>query len=164
MGSGNALVSTVRTRLDGGFEFAVPEGTQRLQAIVSPPGGALKAYEVTLAKEAKILLQVEPLGGELVIDLGKEEAEEAFGGRILAVLQGGIGLPFGTMVHWAEGHGVRFFEHGRVRIPQLAPGSYTVCLGTPAVLDPSEIEEWKARSACASGYLSAGSTLNLRLK
>lgn len=162
---GSGMISTVRTRLDGGFELTVPEGTQSLQAVVSPPGGALKAYEVApLSSQAEFLLQIEPLGGELAIELGKEAVDDAFGGRILAVWQGDIGLPFGTLVRWTEGHGARFFERGVIRIPQLAPAFYTVCLGTPAVIDPTEIEPWKSRGECASGYLSAGSTLDLRLK
>lgn len=83
----------------------------------------------------------------------------------LAVWQGDIGIPLSTFIRWAEGHGVRFLEEGKVRIPQLAPGYYTVCFGTPAVVDPRDIEEWKkSRANCASGYLAAASTLDLRLR
>jgi hypothetical protein len=164
VGAGGGFRSTARAQLDGSFEVSVPEGTDVLHVVVSPPGGALKAYEVALASEAEALLQVESLGGELSLDLGKEEADEAFRGRFLVVWQGDLPLPFGTLVHWSEGHGVRFFERGLIRIPQLAPAFYTVCLGAPAVNDPDEIEQWKNRSDCASGYLSAGATLPLRMK
>lgn len=158
---GDGVISTVRSRIDGGFEIKVPEGTQAVKAVVSPPAGALKAYEVSVSPEAELLLQVEPQGGELVVDVGEEDS---FEGRILAVWQGDVGLPVGTLIRWTEGHGVRFLEGGKVRIPQLAPGNYTVCLGTPAVIDPGEIEEWqKSRATCASGYLNAASALELRL-
>ena len=110
--------------------------------------------------DAELLLQVEPIGGELVVGVDEESLE----GRILAVWQGDIGIPLGTLVHWTEGLGKRFFDHSEVRIPQLAPGFYTVCLGAAAVIDPGAIEEWKGRGACVSGYLSAASNLELRLK
>jgi hypothetical protein len=157
---GNGAVSAVRSQIDGAFEVQVPEGTPAVTVVVSPPVGALKAYQVAVS-QSELLLQVEPQGGELVLDLGKEEALE---GRILAVWQGDIGIPIGTLIRWTEGHGARFMDRGRVRIPQLAPGYYTACLGAPAMIDPAAIEEWKkGRANCASGYLAGASTLDLRL-
>jgi hypothetical protein len=51
-----------------------------------------------------------------------------------------------------------------VRIPQLAPGFYTVCLGAAVVTASSDLEEWKkSRGTCASGYLAGASALDLRL-
>lgn len=159
--SPGGTVSTVRTQLDGSFELTVPEGTRGLQAVLSPPGGALKAFTTFLSSGAELLFQVEPNGGELRIEPDSKDALEHM---VVAVWQGDIGIPLGILYNWAEGHGVRFIEGGRVRIPQLAPGFYTVCLGLPAVADPSAVDEWKSRGECASGYLSAGSTLDLRLK
>jgi hypothetical protein len=158
---GDGVVSTVRSRLDGSFELEVPEGTRIVQAVVSPPGGVLKAYEVNVSSDAELMFQVEPEGGELAIDLGKKEPAED---GILVVWQEDIGIPIGTLIRWTEGHGVRFQDHGQVRIPRLAPGYYTVCLGATAVIAPSELEDWKKnRGKCASGYLAAASTLDLRL-
>ncbi|MES1245439.1 MAG: carboxypeptidase-like regulatory domain-containing protein [Acidobacteriota bacterium] len=158
---GDGIASSVRSRLDGSFELSVPEGTQTLRVVLSPPAGALKSYEVALANETELLFPIEPLGGELIAHMGKDED---LGSRILAVWQGDIGIPLGTLIRWTEGHGVRFYEGGQMRIPQLAEGFYTVCLGAPAVVDSSAIEDWKSRGACSSGYLAAGSSLDLRLK
>ena len=160
MTGGDGGVSTVRSGLDGGFELKVPVGAQILQAIVSPPGGALKAYEANVSSDADLLFQVEPSGGEVVVSLGKEAAA---GDRILAVWQENIGIPFGTLAHWAEGHGARFRQGSQFHIPQLAPGNYTVCLGAAEVVASSELDAWKSRASCASGYLSAASALDLRL-
>jgi hypothetical protein len=158
---GDGVLQTVRSQLDGSFELKVPVGTQAVQMIVSPPGGALKAYEVDVSRDAELLFQVEPLGGELVVALGKSEPA---GSEILALWQEDIGIPLGTLVRWAEGHGIRFKQGNQVRIPQLAPGSYTVCLGAPAILASSDLEAWKKSQArCASGYLAAASVLDLRL-
>lgn len=158
---GDGIVSTVRSRLDGNFEIKVPEGTQAVQVVVSPPGGALKAYEVAVSNGAELLFQVEPQGGELVVDLGSEDLSRR---GLLTVWQGNVGIPVSTLVRWTEGHGARFLDRGQVRVPQLAPGSYTVCVGAAAVIDPREIEEWKkSRATCASGYLAAASELGLRL-
>jgi hypothetical protein len=158
---GDGVVSTVRSGLDGSFELKVPAGTQAVQMIISPPGGALKAYEVDVSSDAELLFQAEPQGGELVVALGTSEPA---GSEILAIWQEDIGLPLGTLIRWAEGHGVRFKQGGQVRIPHLAPGSYTVCLGTPAVLASSDLDGWKKSQArCATGYLAVASALDLRL-
>lgn len=129
--------------------------------VLSPPAGALKSMDVEISPDSAFLLQVEPQGGELVVDVGKEDSLD---GKVLALWQGGIGIPVGTLLRWAEGNGVRFLDGGRVRIPRLAAGDYTVCLGIAAVIDPGEIEEWKkSRATCASGYLATASSLHLRL-
>ncbi|MFL6194441.1 MAG: carboxypeptidase regulatory-like domain-containing protein [Thermoanaerobaculia bacterium] len=156
---GDGVVSAVRSGLDGSFELRVPVGTQRVRAIVSPPGGALKAYELPVDGDAAVLLQVEPEGGELVVDVGKNELS---GERTLTFWQDGIGLPGGTLARWAEGHGVRYLQGNEVHVPHLAPGQYTVCLGAAALFAQNEIEDWKSRASCTSGYL-AGSGLGLRL-
>lgn len=159
---GDGTVSTVRSGIEGSFEIKVPEGTRSLRIILSPPAGALKSLDVNISPQAELLLQVEPQGGELVVDVGKEDS---FEGKVLAIWQGDIGIPLGILTRWAEGNGVRFLKDGQVRIPQLAPGSYTVCLGAIAVMDPAELEDWKkTRATCASGYLNAASTLDLRLQ
>jgi hypothetical protein len=157
---GDGSISTVRSGIDGSFELKIPAGTQAVQAIVSPPGGALKAYEVNVASDADLLFQVEPSGGEVVVSLGKGEVSDD---RILVVWQDNIGIPFGTLVRWTEGHGARFRQGNQFHLPQLAPGNYTVCLGAAAVVASSEIDAWKNRASCASGYLSAASALDLRL-
>ena len=162
VGQGDGYISSVRSGIEGSFDFQVPEGTHIAQIVVSPPAGALKAFEVSASQdETELLLQVEPKGGELVVDLGKEDRLES---GIFALWQGEVGIPVSTLIRWSEGHGVRFLNGVQVRIPQLAPGYYTVCLGPPAVLDPSGLEEWKkSRATCASGYLTASSALDLRL-
>lgn len=66
---GGGSLLTARSGFDGGFELQIPEEAQRLQAIVSPPGGALKAYEVDVSHGADLLLQVEPSGGDVVVRL-----------------------------------------------------------------------------------------------
>lgn len=159
---GDGSVSVARSGVDGAFEVKVPESTQRLRVVLSPPSGALKSFDVNVSPEAELLLQVETEGGDLSVDVGEDTSLD---NRILAVWQGDVGIPLGLLIRWAEGHGVRFWQEGRVRIPQLAPGSYTVCLGEVAVVDPREIEEWKkARATCASGYLGPAAVLDLRLR
>jgi hypothetical protein len=159
LGGGGSLL-TARSGFDGRFQLEIPEEAQILQAIVSPPGGALKAYEVDVSSGADLLLQVEPSGGDVVVRLGKETGSDD---RILAVWQDEIGIPFGTLAQWTEGHGVRFWQAGQYHLSQLAPGQYTVCLGAAAPSSPGESDAWKRQSSCASGYLAPGGTLDLRL-
>ncbi|MGH9361896.1 MAG: hypothetical protein ACRD2T_08260, partial [Thermoanaerobaculia bacterium] len=80
--------------------------------------------------------------------------------EILAVWQDEVPIPFGVLAHWTQGNGVPFKEGPRLRLPQLAAGFYTVCSGAPAVVDDTS---WRERARCASGYLAAGSALELRL-
>jgi len=96
---GDGVISTVRSRLDGTFEIKMPAGTQAVQAVVSPPGGALKAYEMNVSSNAELMLPVEPLGGDVIVNLGKSELAD---GGTLAVWQDDIGIPLGTLVHNVE--------------------------------------------------------------
>jgi hypothetical protein len=153
-------ISTLRSGLDGSFELEVPADTQAVRTVVAPPGGALKARELSLANDAELLLSAEPLGGEVIVDLGRREVLET---GVFLLWQEEIQIPFGTLVGWAEGHGVRFLQGSQVRIPQMAPGHYTACVGAPEVATPGGLEAWKGRSKCTSGFLSASSVLDLRL-
>jgi carboxypeptidase family protein len=158
---GEGLIQTARSRLDGDFELKMPVGTQVLRAIVSPPGGALKIHEVNVASDAELLFQVEPLGGELVVTLGNGQTPDK---EVFMLWQEDLGVPLGLLKEWAEGHGGRFWQEGQVRIPQLAPGSYTVCAGSPVVEVSRDSEAWKSRARCKTGYLAAGSSLELRFE
>lgn len=159
---GDGLISRVRSGLDGSFEFKVPEGTSAVRGILSPPGGALKVFETGLSSGSDLLLQEEPSGGDVAVTFAKGEPAD---GKILAVLQDGIGIPLGELVDWTEAHGVHFLPQPgkQVLLPRLAPGTYTVCLGTAALVVANEVESWKKQASCASGYLAPGSTLELHI-
>lgn len=158
--TGGGGIQKVRSQLDGDFELRMPVDAQALRVIVSPPGGALKIHEVNVASNAELLFQVEPLGGELTVTLGNSEALER---DALIIWQEDLALSLGMLKEWAEGNGGHFWREGQTRIPQLAPGTYTVCTGTPEPLAaPHELEGWKSRARCQTGYLAAGSSLDLR--
>jgi hypothetical protein len=157
---GDGGIQTVRSRLAGDFELKVPEGTQALRVVVSPPGGALKAYEVNVANGADLLFQVEPQGGELLITLGKSGPADD---ETPVLWQEDLWIPSGALKEWAEGHGGRFRQGNRMHLPQLAPGYYTVCVGAPAAVLSNELAAWKSRTRCATGYLAAASTLDLHI-
>ncbi|HKV12780.1 MAG TPA: hypothetical protein VJ725_31845 [Thermoanaerobaculia bacterium] len=154
------MIQTVRSRLDGDFELKMPVGTKVLCVIVGPPGGALKIHEVNVAGDAELLFQVEPLGGELTVTVGNGETLE---NNSFVIWQEDLVLPLSVLREWADGNGGHFWSGGQIRIPQLAPGSYTVCAGPPEPLvAPHELEGWKSRARCQSGYLAAGASLDLR--
>jgi hypothetical protein len=152
---GSGSVSTVRTRPDGSFEVKLPERTSAVHVVVSPPGGKLKTYEVRVAGTEEVVLPVGTEGGDLLVDLGKRDPE------IFAVWQDEIGIPFGVLASWTLGNGMPFMDGPRVRLPQLAAGFYTVCSGPAAVVEDDT--SWRERARCSSGYLAAGSALELRL-
>lgn len=159
----SGLTGVSRTDLDGHFSAEVPGGTSVAIAVVSAPGHALQAFSIS-ASEEQVVLEVPAVGGTLEVLLsGGEGAGSPWEGAVVVVWQDGLPLSLSALFEWAAGYGERFSEEvPRLRIPQLAPGEYTVCVGPPAYVAGSEIESWKAGQAqCHSGYLPPEATLSL---
>jgi hypothetical protein len=155
---GNGSVSTVTTRADGRFEVKLPATTSAMKVVVCPPGGKLTTYEVQVTRAEEFVLPVGTEGGDLLIDLNKRDPAEP---EVFFVWQDEVAIPFGVLAHWTLGNGVPLTIEPRVRLPQLAAGFYTVCNSAPAMA--GDDTSWRKRARCASGYLAAGSTLELRL-
>lgn len=155
--------ATARTDLGGSFQSRVPESTEAVIAIVSPPGHSLKAFEVPL-DGSPVLLDVPAEGGAVEISSSRSEEDIRADSLQTVVFQNGLAIPWGVLLGWAEGHGERLEPSRGVRIPNLAPGQYRVCLSRRADLvegagrAPEERQE-----GCASGYLQAGGVLKLAL-
>ena len=153
--------AVARTDLTGAFSVAVPGQALRLTAVVSPPGRALKAFDLP-AMIDPVVLHVPEEGGRLELELPPKADRETEGVRVLVIHQDGLYLPLGDLLRWAMGHGVSMYEGRHVHVPSLAPGRYEACL-TPAGL-PVDPGAWKtAETICAAGTLYSGDTLQLRL-
>ena len=149
-----------RSGQDGSFSIRVNSKAESMLAIVSPPGHALQAFEMPVRSEP-VVLNVSQDGGtlEVALPFSLRGSDQAF-----FIYQNRLPLDLGSLVLWAEGHGVRFEDEAGLHIPRLAPGEYEVCYGPITFSDAQELADWKARTAtCGSGSLGNGATLRLDL-
>lgn len=157
--------ASARTDLQGTFEARIPEPTESVLAVVSPPGNGLKAFEVPVVEGRSAVLEVSREAGTLEISAGLSEEEARSQALQMVVVQNGLQLPWNLLLHWAQGHGERLRISEGFRIPSLAPGEYRACLVSRAELVQRGPEGTGSLGGrCASGYLEAGGTLRLDLR
>lgn len=155
--------ASARTDLQGSFEARVPELTETLLAIVSPPGHGLKAFEVPFDGSPAVL-EVSREAGTLEISAGISEEEARAQALQMVIVQNGLHLPWNLLLHWAQGHGERLRVSEGFRIPHLSPGEYRACLVSRGELVQRGPDGPNGLGGqCASGYLEAGGTLRLDL-
>jgi len=153
-----------RTGEGGEFTVELPEKAKAAQLIVSPPGYALKAFNVAV-DEAPAVLRVGSEAGDLEVEspYSREEVEGRF---VLQIFQDGIPLSTGDLLQWTLAHGKEFTNPERTRIhaAELAPGDYLVCLVPRDGRAPAGQNNVPAGAACSSGTLTPGAVLRLQLK
>lgn len=144
---------------DGRFEASLPATTQRAEAIVGAPGFALRTFEVDIAPEQTLMLEVGQLGGTLMLE-APDEALQAFGRSEAAVLfQDGRRIPWRWLEEWRAIHSTDAAQ-GNLEIASMHPGFYQLCR-----VQPSEAELWMRHvlrpENCLGGELGATSVLSL---
>ena len=156
--------SSARSDLQGGFEVHVPEPTQAVLAIVSPPGNSLRAFEVPLDGQP-FLLEVSQEGGTLDILLEGADDESLAQGLQVVVFQNGLRVPWDAMLRWARGHGASLRSAEGFQIPSVGTGEYRVCIVPQAELIERASEGASGlQGRCAAGYLESGGNLRLDLR
>ncbi len=154
-----------RTELDGSFAAQIPEAAANVAVIVSPPGYALKAFPVAAAESSQDLTVARD-GGSLEVFFPPKTEDVEKEGFSLWVFQDGLPIPPDELHRWAAGHGQDYAMEGGqgIRIPELAPGQYRVCLTARAAQVQWWASGWTAPLAkCTAGQLAAGGTLRLDL-
>lgn len=154
-----------RTGLDGAFSVEVPAQAQVVQATVSPPGYALKAFQFE-PDGIPVVLNVPEDGGTLEFSLpySGEDAREI--GLAYLVFQNGLPLAAPQLMPWAKGHGSPYAgaTGADFQVPNLAPGDYRVCVVPRAGMTAWALSGWSGGIAeCAAGSLSSGGTLRLKV-
>lgn len=149
---------SARTDYGGSFQVEIPEKTQRVVAVVSAPGFALRAFDA--AAGAPLSLAVSEEGGEIEIRLLTEAGDVLRQDLRVALFQNGLQIPPNVYGQWAHEHGQSLGTQS-LRIPNVAPGEYRICL-VPMRL-PLEGDPAASGAECASGLLFRGGTLELRL-
>lgn len=155
-----------RTDLDGTFQSETSAKAETALVVVSPPGFALRAFEVPASGEP-VVLQVTPQAGtlEVAIPYAREEISER--ALTIWILQNGLPLAMHTLVDWVRGHGEQITDTAAsmIRVPAMAPGEYRACfVPLPRVLEIHRTG-WSTPppGSCAAGVLTDGSTLLLEL-
>lgn len=149
---------SARTGQDGGFEVEIPEKTQRVVAVVSAPGFALRAFDA--AAGAPLSLSVSEETGEIEIGLDGDTGELLRQDLRVALFQNGLPIPAYVYGRWAHEQGQPRGTQS-LRIPNVAPGEYRICL-VPMRL-PLEGDPAASGAECASGLLFRGGRLALKL-
>ncbi|MEM7483344.1 MAG: carboxypeptidase-like regulatory domain-containing protein [Acidobacteriota bacterium] len=149
-----------RSDVEGRFSVDLPSKSQRLRAIVAPPGHALRAFDLSVADTLELAVPV--IGGTVVLGLDLNvdpHSAREFEGWLL--YQDGLALPDSVLRQWTRGHGMTWGAGtGELLIPQLAPGLYRLCR-----LPKGRFLGWEPPTpiACDEGFLSPGGRLRLEL-
>ena len=143
-----------QTDLNGGFELEIPSRVQRFHVVVSPPGHALKTFEIDTGYGDAIALRVPRETGTLELRMPMDERVFRQQGLNLLIEQNGISLPMGLLYPWAMSHGGRVSGSPEMTFPAMAPGHYRVCI----LADTAQAQ------SCAAGYLDSFQTLALEMK
>ena len=151
------------TDTDGSFSADVPAAWETAVAIISPPGHSLRALQVPVDGRP-LLLNVQTAGGDLMVRLPGENDLAVAMQNLPVFFADGLILPQHDLMRWAMGHGMQFEAPGRYNVPNLAPGSYRVCVGKPTIVAPGQEQRWIAQSRCKEGTLAPGATLEIDLR
>lgn len=142
-----------RTDVDGSFSMEVPASVERFHVLVSPPGHALKTFEIDTGYGDMVALRVPRESGVVEITMPMEQTAFRQQGLHLRVQQNGVILPMGVLYPWAISHGGQVGDQPQLTLPALAPGHYRVCTSSGA-----------ASEHCAAGYLDGHGSLRLDLR
>jgi hypothetical protein len=138
---------------DGSFHAEIPAGTALLNLAVLPPGYAMRLTAVPVSPGQPIEIPVEPQGGTLILDMPE-------GGPTPILVHAGVYVLPMALRLWARMQGGRTPDSGRLVLPAVEAGPYSVCRGAVAVTRMKEGGEPPA-AACTSGVLAPNGELVL---
>jgi len=157
---GGGAVATSGT--DGSFHVDLPQRVSRVEAIVSAPGFALRAFDAS-AEGEPLALQVTEEAGNLEITIPLTDDEALRENLILAVFQNGLYVPGSILGQWTADQGQSRERRGRaLQVPNVAPGEYRACLVPRPMEDSLSSILISEGAACDSGLLAPGATLSLK--
>lgn len=143
------------TNEDGLFELTVPQGTSELAIAVRAPGYGYKMLRQALVPGDSVLVILEREGGVLRVALPETDAI-----RSAFVMHNGGFSGLLALRAWAVEGGQGGQVGSEVIVPGMAPGSYSVCLGTRSDLQAA-LRDGPPRGPCATGVLTEGGVLDL---
>jgi hypothetical protein len=119
----------VTTDVTGAFELRVPTHASLIQITAFPTGYNLIVLPPREAPRDSLVLQAEPWGGTLVVDLDVPPQWGAHRAPLPVLFADGTPLLFGEVAHWIRLNGGTVGEQTTsLTIPALPAGSYQACL------------------------------------
>lgn len=140
---------------DGRFSLRISRGAPFLNVVVFPPGLALRMTTVPVIPGQPLEISVAPEGRTLVIEGSAED------GPTPLLVHGGMFAFPEMLAGWLRMQGARPSPPGRMVIPNIEPGAYSLCQGAAAISRLREGQEPPAAS-CVSGVLTPHGELVLR--
>lgn len=146
------VVTAERTDPRGEFQLLVPAHASVVTLLVMAPGHAPTAALSSVDSDVELYLKRD--GGELVLDLGQRTTEP------LIVHEGAV-LPVRMLEPWARRLGVmRPQESNLVLIPQVEPGSYSLCRNHDAL---TSLLAGREDANCQGGFVVPFGSLRLSI-
>lgn len=116
---------------DGCFRFRYPQRAVGVDLTILPPGFAAQGRFLPSPLPESITVQVAQDGGTLILDLGSFQPDLPEG--VLPpslLLHGDARLSLASARTWARLQRAEAPTDGKLSIPMMAPGSYTLCVSS----------------------------------
>jgi Carboxypeptidase regulatory-like domain len=137
---------------EGHFSVLVPMSARTFDVMVRPPGYALTVFRRGLSAELTVV--VSRHGGTLVLEVDGNSPLRPF------LWHGGAAISaFGLASGWPAVFDELPDGMMRVRIPQMEPGDYTICMASPQ----QNVERMSPSGQCQSVFLTPHSESVVRL-
>jgi hypothetical protein len=137
---GRARMARAVSGLEGEFELSFPAAAADVALIVAAPGRTLQTFR-TQVGDRPLALDVAPVGGLLHLEWPPGSARPV-------VTCNNTPIPMADLLEWAHANGAGS-EADAVTIPNLAPGSYRLCIAS------------EHGPVCSDGMLARGGRLRL---
>ncbi|HKV09963.1 MAG TPA: carboxypeptidase-like regulatory domain-containing protein [Thermoanaerobaculia bacterium] len=144
------------TRADGSFILSFPANVQAFHLTVLAPGYAFRMLPVVVERGKALEVPVETSGGTLVLEMPGLRRE----GPQPLLAHNGTFTPLPLLSRWLRLQRVQSRDPGRIVIPNMEAGDYSVCRN--AGLELRQGKE-PPGDRCVSGFLPPHGELVLRL-
>ncbi len=141
---------------DGDFRLVLPGDTRRVDLVVLPPGNALRILQSEIDENRRLEIPVRRAGGTLIVE-GPGALFEAPEPKDSEPPH--LSIPI-LLRKWADLQATPQ-SSGRLVVPNVEPGTYTLCSGDPFTLRRGAEKE--RRRGCVTGHLEAAGELTLRI-
>lgn len=145
------------TGVDGSFTLRFPSAVRAFQLFVFAPGHAFHMRTAVVERDRPLEVAIDAVGGTLAIELPAEVTPDT---PLPLLVHNGTftGLPI--LTRWLRLQGARPERSGRIEIPNMEPGAYSLCVNASP-----ELRQGKepADGRCAGGFLSPQGELTLRI-
>lgn len=145
------------TGVDGSFTLRFPSAVRSFQLFVFAPGHAFHMRMAVVERDRPLEVVIDAVGGTLAIELPAEVTPET---PLPLLVHNGTFAALPILNQWLRLQGARPQRSGRIEIPNMGPGAYSLCVNASP-----ELRQGKEPGAgrCEGGFLSPQGELTLRI-